>query len=217
MSSLLSPFLFPFFPPFPNLRSRNTFERVLLISTRKSCSNHQDSRIYISLDNIIGGDRSKSSKQHTERAYEHIYISQETQYNFIRLETNNLLVRFLLKYRFARHRVTMSSSYSKESIARGGRDKKSWSYRVTSTGLFVSGVERKRGREIIFGGDNLSVAIERRHFSSGLSLVQVHSWRARTGVRRITRSAAYAHIYTFIYIYMYVYTHNIHICMRVRI
>lgn len=119
---------------------------------------------------------------------------------------------------FARHRVTMSSSsYSKESIARTGRDKKSWSYRVTSTGLFVSGVERKRGREIIFGGDNLSVAIERRHFSSGLSLVQVHSWRARTGVRRITRSAAYAHIYTFIYIYVYIYTHNIHICMRVRI
>lgn len=118
---------------------------------------------------------------------------------------------------FARHRVTMSSSYSKESIARTGRDKKSWSYRVTSTGLFVSGVERKGEREIIFGGDNLSVAIERRHFSSGLSLVQVHSWRARTGVRRITRSAAYAHIYTFIYIYVYVYTHNIHICMRVRI
>lgn len=83
---------------FP-LRSRNTFERVLLISTRKSCSNHQDSRIYISLDNIIGGDRSKSSKQHTERAYERVYISQETQYNFIRLETNNLLVRFLLKYK----------------------------------------------------------------------------------------------------------------------
>lgn len=111
----------------------------------------------------------------------------------------------------------MSSSYSKESIARTGQDKKSWSYRVTSTGLFVSGVERKGEREIIFGGDNLSVAIERRHFSSGLSLVQVHSWRARTGVRRITRSAAYAHIYTFIYIYVYIYTHNIHICMRVRI
>lgn len=105
----------------------------------------------------------------------------------------------------------MSSSCSKESIARTGRDKKSWSYRVTSTGLFVSGVERKRGREIIFGGDNLSVAIERRHFSSGLSLVQVHSWRARTGVRRITRSAAYAHIYTFIYIYMCIYIHTIYI------
>lgn len=118
---------------------------------------------------------------------------------------------------FARHRVTMSSSYSKESIARTGRDKKSWSYRVTSTGLFVSGVGRKRGREIIFGGDNLSVAIERRHFSSGLSLVQVHSWRARTGVRRITRSAAYAHIYTFIYIYVCIYTQYTYMYARTYI
>lgn len=118
---------------------------------------------------------------------------------------------------FARHRVTMSSSYSKESIARTGRDKKSWSYRVTSTGLFVSGVERKGEREIIFGGDNLSVAIERRHFSSGLSLVQVHSWRARTGVRRITRSAAYAHIYTFIYIYVCIYTQYTYMYARTYI
>lgn len=117
---------------------------------------------------------------------------------------------------FARHRVTMSSSYSKESIARTGRDKKSWSYRVTSTGLFVSGVERKGEREIIFGGDNLSVAIERRHFSSGLSLVQVHSWRARTGVRRTVHAFGRICTYIYIYIYMCVYIYTQYTYMYAR-
>ena len=115
----------------------------------------------------------------------------------------------------------MISSYSKKKkekekqrLSRTRGDKKNSYILFPSDYLF--GVE-KRGREIIFGGDNLSVAIERRHFSSGLSLVQVHSWRARTGVRRITRPAAYAHIYIHIYICIYLYIRNIYICMDVCI